>query len=224
MFAGIIQQLGQLSGTRPVPAPSGGTAATQLELTTPDSFFAGLAPGASVAVNGVCLTLTGESGQRARFDVIPESWRASNLSTLKTGDLVNLERSLKVGDPIDGHFVQGHVDAVGTVTEIDTAGGEWRMWVASPPAARPYLIPKGSVAIDGISLTLAAVEPERFAVAIIPTTLRTTNLHRRQVGDRVNIETDLLARTIVQRLEQLQQHPAAAGVTWETLRAAGFVA
>jgi riboflavin synthase len=222
MFAGIIETTGVVAAIRPATgAESPGGKATRLEVRA-GGLFDELKFGASVAVNGVCLTLATRHGEVGGFDVIPETWQRSSLATLPVGAPVNLERSLRLGDRIDGHFVQGHVDAVGTVDDIDTTGGEWKLWVAADADAMRFMIPKGSVALDGISLTIAEVQKQRFAVAVIPTTLRETNLQYRQAGDRINIETDIVARTIVHRLDQ--QATDAGGVSWDQLREAGFTA
>ncbi len=217
MFAGIIERTGVIQATR--PRPSG----RQLVITAGD-LFAELPPGASVAVNGCCLTLTEHHPTGGAFDVIPETLRNTSLGQLAPGARVNLERSLRVGDRIDGHMVQGHVDATGRVVAIDTAGGEWLLWTEIPDAIRPYIVRKGSITIDGVSLTIAAVEAQRFAVALIPTTLEVTCLSERKVGDPLNLESDILARLVVSRLEQLlPEGNAGRGVTWDTLRESGFL-
>jgi riboflavin synthase alpha subunit len=146
-------------------------------------------PGESVAVGGVCLTWTGEG-----FDVVPETLSRTNLGALRQGDRVNLERSLRVGDRMGGHFVAGHVDAVGEVAEIRRARRAVTFWVAMPVDLARYVAPKGSIAIDGVSLTVVDVEPDRFSVALIPFTLKETTLGGARRGTRVNLEADILAR------------------------------
>lgn len=242
MFGGIIEALGSVVAVRP------GGAAVRLEVDLRDlpvapggaGALAGLARGASVAVNGACLTLAEARGTVGGFDVIPETWKLTNLSRLRVGDRVNLERALRLGDRIDGHLVQGHVDGLARIESIDRAGGEWRLWFTAPEDLRPYLVPKGSVTLDGVSLTLAgaaaagggltpveasAAAPGRYAVALIPTTLERTTLGQRRAGDELNLETDVVARIVVQRFEQLMGGAGTRpeGVTWDTLRAAGFV-
>ncbi|MEP0845269.1 MAG: riboflavin synthase [Phycisphaerae bacterium] len=221
MFAGIVEYVGRVAGVR---AAAGGT---RLEIDLGPQVADGLALGASVAVNGVCLTLADKRGTSGAFDVVPETLRASNLGSARVGDAVNLERSLRVGGPLDGHFVQGHVDGVGIVMEIERSGDEYVLWTHVPADLMRFIVRKGSIAIDGVSLTVVDVDAERFSVALIPTTLERTVLSSRRIGDRVNIETDILARLVAARLDALlaQPPPAAAGrITWEMLRQQGFVA
>jgi riboflavin synthase len=223
VFTGIVQHIGTVKSVsgRARRGPDAGDA---YRLTIALGPLAdGLPHGASVAINGVCLTLADADGSGGAFDVIPETWQRTTLADLQANDPVNLERSLRVGDALDGHFVQGHVDAVGRVDRIDRAGGAWKLWIAAPAELAPYVVAKGSIALDGTSLTIVDAETERFSVALIPTTLADTVLGRRQPGDRVNIETDILARLIVNRLAQLDAGLATGGVTWDRLRDAGFV-
>lgn len=223
MFTGIIEAIGRVVAVAPAARTEAG-GGFRLEIDG-DGLFAELAPGASVAVNGACLTLTSARGAVASFDVVPETWRNTNLRLLRPGDEVNLERSLRVGDRLDGHFVQGHVDALGTVARRDRAGGEHRLWVRPPAAALPLLVRKGSVALDGVSLTIADVAGDAFSVALIPTTLERTVLGRRRPGDLVNIETDILARLVLGRLAVTREpgSPAPGGLTIEELRERGYV-
>lgn len=221
MFTGIVECVGRVVEVR---AAAGGT---RLEIDLGSRIADGLAHGASVAVNGVCLTLAEKRGAIGAFDVVPETLRASSLGAARSGDGVNLERSLRVGDPLDGHFVQGHVDGVGIVDAIERAGGEYVLWTRVPADLMRFIVRKGSVAIDGVSLTVVDVDAERFSVALIPTTLQRTVLSARRVGDRLNIETDILARLVAARLDALLAQPTPAGarrITWETLREQGFVA
>jgi riboflavin synthase len=202
MFSGIIDAIGEIRAVH--DAPGGKT----LVVRAP-GYWTGTRPGASIAIDGACLTITQSDPQDARFDVIAETLRRSTLGRLRPGDRVNLQKSLAVGDRIDGHFVQGHVDAVATVAEIQESAGESIWWFSAAAEAQPAgsvlssIIPKGSIAIDGISLTVAAVRPDRFSVALIPTTLRETTLGTKRTGAKVNIETDILARTVVSYLQLL---------------------
>ena len=218
MFTGIIERVCKIAGIR------SGTAAVRLDVELGD-LLDGLPDGASVAVNGVCLTLAQRQGAIGGFDVVPETWRVTNLGALQPGTDVNVERSLRVGDRLDGHFVQGHVDGVGVIERIDRAAGEYKIWTAAPHDLAPYLVRKGSIAIDGTSLTIVDAEPRRFSVAVIPTTLERTVLRLRRPGDRVNLETDILARLAVGRLEQWARRDASApsGLTAERLRESGFM-
>lgn len=203
MFAGIVEHLGIVRSARPsIATDAAATAATRLEIDL-GPLADGLTCGASVAVNGVCLTVAALNGTVAGFDVIPETLRVTNLGEAAPGVGVNLERSLRAGAAIDGHFVQGHVDGVAIVTRIDHADGGYEVWLEAPDELRPYIVRKGSIALDGVSLTIARVQGSEFSVALIPTTLDRTNLGMRQPGARVNVESDILARIIVSRLGEL---------------------
>jgi riboflavin synthase len=150
--------------------------------------------GDSIAINGCCLTVVTNDGQRLGFEAGPETLARTTLGELAAGSPVNLEPSLRMSDRLGGHFVTGHVEALGEL--IDRADeGDWStFWFRFPPELGRYMIPKGSIAVDGISLTLVEVEHDRFSVALIPHTLEVTTLGGRAVGDRVNLETDLLAK------------------------------
>jgi riboflavin synthase len=193
MFTGIVER------TVHVAAVSEGTGFVRLNLAAqwPDVKL-----GDSVAVNGVCLTVADIAKPLLGFDVIPETLSKTNLGLLKPGDLVNVERSLRAGDRMDGHFVQGHVD--GTARLVDQIGNdeEWRLRVQPPGALMKFVVPKGSVTIDGVSLTVAAVSADRFEVALIPTTLKLTTLGSRETGWPFNFEADILSKTIVTWLER----------------------
>lgn len=194
MFAGIIAGTGKIVAMKDIAA--GKQLIIQL-----NRLGDGLVPGASVAVNGVCVTVERLKKSRAHFSVIPETLGKTNLGKLEVGNLVNIERSLKLGDTIDGHFVQGHVDGVGKVTKNIADHGEFKLWIRVPAKLIPYIAPRGSVAVNGVSLTVADVKKDVFVVALIPLTLELTNLGRLEVGDTVNIETDILARQIVHYLK-----------------------
>jgi riboflavin synthase len=160
--------------------------------------------GESIAVNGVCLTVAERSAGRLQFDVIPETLSRTNLGRLKAGDEVHVERSLRVGDRFDGHVVQGHVDGTARVVAVQSDASDWRMTLQSPPDLARYIVPKGSVTLDGVSLTVASVEGLQFAVALIPVTLPITRLGKRRVGEEVNLECDVLTKTIVATMERLE--------------------
>jgi riboflavin synthase alpha subunit len=169
-------------------------------------------PGDSIAINGVCLTHAPNAADPPRslaFDVIRETLDRTNLGTLAAGDPVNLEASVRADTPLAGHFVQGHIDGCGTVVEVRDRADEWRTTSEAPAELMPCIVPKGSIAIDGVSLTIADADAlaRRFAVALIPTTLDRTTLIDRKAGDRVNLETDIIARTVV---NYLQHHAAGA--------------
>jgi riboflavin synthase len=161
--------------------------------------------GESIAVNGVCLTVAAINPDRTlAFDVIRETLDKTNLGDLKVGDEAHAERSLRVGDPVDGHFVQGHVDGTGKLIHQTATEQEWRLRIEAPAHLAKYLVPKGSIAIDGVSLTLAKVNENQFEVALIPTTLRLTMLSKKQVGYAFNLECDSMAKTVISYLERIR--------------------
>jgi riboflavin synthase len=219
MFAGIVEGVCRIAAVRPA------SDAVRVEVELGD-LLDGVTPGASLAINGVCLTLAEERGVVGGFDVVPETWRRTSLSTLQVGDPVNVERSLRVGDRLDGHFVQGHVDGVGRVERVQREGGEYKLWVSVAADLMRYIVRKGSVTLDGTSLTVVDVADNRFSVVLIPTTLERTVLGRRRPGSAVNVETDILARVIVHRLEELGERVKAGGgdgITWQRLAEGGFL-
>lgn len=217
MFSGIIDAIGVVQAARTV---AGGS---ELTIRAP-GYWKDLSTGASIAIDGVCLTLTRADEQDARFDVIAETLRRTTLGRLQTGDRVNLQKSLAIGDRIDGHFVQGHIDAVAEVLRAEQSSSEALWWFQLEPESMRYIIPKGSVAIDGISLTVAKVQEDTFCTALIPTTLERTTLGDKKTGTRVNIETDILARTAVSYLESIVERGGSTGaaLTMEQLRQEGF--
>jgi len=193
MFTGIVER------TTRVIAVADNSKFRRLTLA---SHWPDLRPGESVAVNGVCLTVAELEAGKVGFDVIAETLSKTNLGLLGAEDEVHIERSLRVGDRLDGHFVQGHVDGTASLVEQISSQNEFRLRLAVPPALAKYISPKGSVALDGVSLTIAAVEGEQFEVALIPTTLQLTALGRREVGWPFNLECDILAKTVVSWLER----------------------
>ncbi|HNQ36032.1 MAG TPA: riboflavin synthase [bacterium] len=180
MFTGIIQDLGRVERI----------AAGRLRLRTA---LAGLEAGESVAVNGVCLTVTG-TGAAAEFDLSPETRRRTALGRLRPGDRVNLERALRLSDRLGGHLVTGHVDGVARILTVRRTGTGRELSVAFPGRLRPYLAVKGSVALDGVSLTIAGLTGAKLTVALIPFTLEQTTLGGKRPGETLNIEVDALAR------------------------------
>ncbi len=213
MFSGIVERTGN------VRSKVDGAGACRL-IVDLGSAANDLSLGASVAVNGVCLTVASMDGTAAAFDVVAETTRRSTLGRLVVDEPVNLERSLRAGAPIDGHFVQGHVDGVGTVIAIDVDDADYRLSIRPPPDLMPYMVPKGSVAVDGVSLTIAEVTEDTFTVALIPTTRAQTTLGRRGVNDAVNLESDLLVRAVARLLDR---EAPAREVDLGTLRRAGFL-
>lgn len=171
------------------------------ELTIGASFASELAIGESVAVNGACLTVVQRDGESCRFQAGFETLARTNLGEIQVGDRINLERSLKFGDRLGGHLVTGHVDAVGQIAERRRRGEFESIWFSCPMELTRQMVPKGSIAIDGISLTLVDVAAERFSVMLIPHTLAVTTLGSKRVGDSVNLETDLLAKYVQKQLQ-----------------------
>ncbi|MFA6039308.1 MAG: riboflavin synthase [Candidatus Peribacteraceae bacterium] len=161
--------------------------------------FHDLTPGSSVCVAGACLTVTALAVAEMAFDVVPETLRKTTLGALKAGDRVNLERAMRADGRFEGHIVQGHVEGVGKVKAISgqlSADSDVQLAIELPTVFVPFILPKGSVTIDGVSLTVADVSEESFSGALVPTTLRVTTLGALRAGDRVNIETDLLGRYV----------------------------
>lgn len=193
MFTGIVQEAGVIEAITP--------GKKSIALTVRAAVAGrGLKPGASVAVNGCCLTAVKISARgRARlirFDLLQESWRLTNLQFARPGSLVNLERALRAGDELGGHFVTGHVDGLGKIIRREKSGADLALDIAAPPDVMRQIIRKGSITVDGISLTVAAVRTRSFRVWIIPHTLEVTALKERRVGDAVNLEADLLGKYV----------------------------
>jgi riboflavin synthase len=162
--------------------------------------------GASVAINGCCLTVVETKNGKHRFDVGPDTWARTNLGALDKGNQVNVEPSLKVGTEIGGHFVTGHVDATAKILKLAPWGeGFWRFRAELPKNLRGLVAVKGSLAVDGISLTVTAVESDRFEVMLVPHTLKNTTLGRREAGARVNLEADPLARYALNAVQTLRR-------------------
>lgn len=168
--------------------------------------------GESIAINGVCLTIAEFDAGVVSFDVIPETLSKTNLGLLRAGDHVHVERAMRVGDRIDGHFVQGHVDGTAILKESKVLPGETRLTVEPPPGMAKFIVTKGSVCIDGVSLTVAALHPNAFEVALIPTTLQRTTLGDREPGWPFNFEADVLSKTIIGWLERTDTRQLVGGM------------
>jgi riboflavin synthase len=201
VFTGIVESTGQIN--RAEPTPNDGT---QLVIGT--ELASELEVGASLALNGCCLTVTGVNGSEIRFDLLGETLRRTNLGDLKPGDVINLERPMLANGRFDGHVVQGHIDTTARIESIERSGSDHRVEIALPESFSRYVVFKGSVAVDGISLTVAELHPDRFVVWIIPHTWQVTNLHQREPGDRVNLEFDLIAK-YVERMLGTQSTPGS---------------
>jgi len=193
MFTGIVEEAGIVERIKP--------AAKSIELSVrANATGRGLKPGGSLAVNGCCLTAVKVTTQgkfkSAKFDLLRETWRRTNLQFAKAGSLVNLERPLRASGEFGGHFVTGHIDGVGKIVRWERAGPDHVLDIAAPPEVMRYIVFKGSVAVDGISLTVAGVDKKSFRIWIIPHTYEITALRERKVGDAVNLEADLLGKYV----------------------------
>ncbi len=217
MFTGIVQARGRVVSLTPTDT---GTRLTVEHdgLTTP------VHRGDSVSVSGVCLTAVDPSPQRLSFDVVPQTLRLTTLNNLQPGDPVNLEPALQAGQPLGGHLVQGHVDGLAEVVALDQAAGQWRITLRPPADLMDYFTPKGSVTLDGVSLTLAAVGDDTFDIALIPETLNRTTLRDRQVGSHLNLEADQIAKTVIHWLTRRRSTGTPPDpITMDLLHQTGFV-
>jgi len=193
MFTGLIEKTGEIAEVKPTPS------GFRLRVATPLS--AEMKPGDSIAVNGVCLTVVSADAGGFHADVTPETVRVSSFGTLRRGTLVNLERPLRADARLGGHFVQGHVDATGAIEELRPEGESYWLTVKYPAPLAPFIVRKGSIAIDGISLTVAGVGEKLFDVQVIPFTWNHTNLQAVKAGDVVNLECDILGKYVARFLE-----------------------
>ncbi|MGA2604739.1 MAG: riboflavin synthase [Verrucomicrobiia bacterium] len=193
MFTGIVEEAGIVEKVR------AGRRSTELTVRAP-KIGRSLRIGNSVAVNGACLTVVGARGGVLKFDVLAETLRRTNLEFVRSGSLVNLERPLRADARLDGHFVLGHVDARGKVRRFERDGKDYVLDIDAPPSVMRYIVEKGSIAVDGISLTVAGVSRNWFRVWIIPHTREITNLRVCRAGDLVNLEADILGKYVEQLL------------------------
>jgi riboflavin synthase len=212
MFTGLVTDMGVVDRLEP---RSGGARITIRPATLPVD---DLVLGESVACNGACLTVVERGGGRMSFDAVPETLARTTLGGWRPGTRVNLERALRLSDRLGGHLVQGHVDAVGQVVERVTEGQGARLAIALPASIAPLVAEKGSVAVDGVSLTVARVTRDRFEVALIPETLARTVLGDAAPGTRVNLEADVVARHVA----RLREFAGSPGVSEGTLRGWGY--
>ena len=189
MFTGLVREIGRVNSV------AGGDNGVRIDVEAPET-AAGAQIGDSVSVNGVCLTVVSIADGRFAFDAVPETLARSSLGRLETGSRVNLEPALRAGEPLGGHYVQGHVDGIGTVRSVEAEGDGKRIWFDAPPELLRYVVEKGSIAIEGTSLTVADLDDEGFAVALIPHTLAETTLGALETGDPVNLEADVLAKYV----------------------------
>lgn len=200
MFTGIVEETGVVESVKPTPK--------SIQLTVRPRLCArGLKTGDSLAVNGCCLTAVkvARRGTRTsvRFDLLQETWKRTNLQFAQPGSLVNLERSLRADSRLGGHFVTGHIDGVGTIERWERNGQDWMLDIAAPAEVMRYVVFKGSIALDGISLTVAEVSRGGFRIWIIPHTWEVTALREREVGSAVNLEADLVGKYVEQMLGKM---------------------
>ena len=190
LFTGIIQGIG---GVENISKKKSGGRAAQLTVDL-GRLAHGLKVGDSVSINGACLTVVNLSKNKASFEMINETMKRTALGSLTLGDMVNIERSLKVGDTLDGHFVFGHVDGIGKIIDKVKQKDQMKLWVSIDKKLLKYIVPKGSIAIDGISLTVVDVNSNKISVALIPHTIAVTTLGIKKNGDLVNVEIDVLGK------------------------------
>jgi riboflavin synthase len=195
MFTGLIQDVGKIQAVEPAGGGVRLTLSTRLDL-------ASLKIGDSISVDGVCLTVVRMSGTAFTAEVSPETLRKSTLSAARQGRPVNLETALKMSDPLGGHLVSGHVDGTGEILEVIPEGNSWRYRFGTSREISRYLVEKGSVAVDGISLTVAECGDSEFTVSVIPHTAQSTTLGNKKAGDRVNLENDIIAKYVEKFLRQ----------------------
>ena len=206
MFTGLVTDLGTVERIAAGPV-------TDLWI---GSSFADFQLGESIACDGVCLTVVEFRGHSFKVQAAPETLRRSTLGKWSVGTRVNLERALRMGDRLGGHWVQGHVDGVAAVLETRPEGGSWVMGFSLPPELAPFFVEKGSVCIDGVSLTLTTVGADRFHVMLIPETQQRTSLGKKQPGERVNLEADIIGKYVARMMG------GRGGLTMEQLKAAGL--
>ena len=195
MFTGIIQGVGKIEK---ISQNTKNRSAFQMTVDL-GKYAKGLKVGQSVALNGVCLSATKISKNKCDFEMIDETIKQTDLGNLVSGDKVNIERSLKIGDRMEGHFVLGHVDGVGIIKKIEKKPKEIKVWFEVPKKLVKFVVKKGSIAIDGISLTVVDVTKNNASVCLIPHTIKITNFQSKKVGDKINIETDILGKYILKR-------------------------
>ena len=193
MFTGIIEGIGKIEK---ISKNTKNRSAIQMTVNL-GKYAKGLKIGQSVALNGVCLTATKLTKSNCIFEMIEETTNKTDLGNLKPGDIVNIERSLRTGDRLEGHFVLGHVDGVGTIKKIQNKPKEVQVWFEVPKELSKYVVKKGSIAVDGISLTVVDIKNNLASVCLIPHTMEITNFKTKNVGDKINIETDILGKYIL---------------------------
>lgn len=212
MFTGLIEAVGTIVDLREIAEGRRlRLAAATAAAPVAPAAIASLAPGDSIAVNGVCLTAVAAGDDGFEADVSPETLRVTTLGGLRTGAVVNLERPLRADSRLGGHFVQGHVDGVGRIEAIAEEADFRRITLSFPPAMAASIVPKGSVAVDGVSLTVASLDSASFDVQIIPFTWEQTNLRASAAGDRVNLECDIIGKYVARAVEAYRDAVGGGG-------------
>lgn len=214
MFTGIIEYLGKVKQVKL-------QASSAIIVVDIGPLSDDVNPGDSIAINGACLTVTQIKDSEVYFDVSTETLSKTTIGGLKTSDNVNIERSLKMGDKLGGHFVTGHVDGVGVINKVENEPGQCTVWFSVSEELTNMMIKKGSVAVDGISLTIVEIREGLFSVALIPYTLEATTLGFKKAGQKVNIETDMLGKW-VKRILTVNES-ATSGITEDLLKKKGFM-
>tara|TARA_X000001036_G_scaffold44076_1_gene35213 strand:+ start:2354 stop:3007 length:654 start_codon:yes stop_codon:yes gene_type:complete len=216
MFTGIIEKIGRITSI------SDNKNASREFIVSVNKMFDDIKEGDSISVNGVCLTVKKNTNCDIYFDIINETLEKSNLGDLSIGSNLNLERALCLSDRLNGHILQGHVETVGVIVDYKKSKKEILMSVAIDPALLGYCIPKGSIALDGISLTIAKINDNIIQVALIPHTLENTNLNNKVVGDSVNVETDIIGKYIVRFISESDNYEDINSMLIKTLNKLGL--
>ena len=214
MFTGLIEKIANLA-KREI---SEGAGKLVLKLDEP---FDNVVSGESIAVNGVCLTVEEFDSNTVTFHVLEETFKKTNIGSIEIGGKVNLERALAVGDRLGGHMVSGHVDTTSNVKQWLEVGNDWELSITTPESLQPYLVEKGSIAIDGVSLTIVRVDSDSFCVHLIPTTLDETALFERKEGDAVNLEADIIGKYVVKQLS-VYAGEGRSNISMDSLTDAGW--
>lgn len=215
MFTGLVEEIGTVQSI----VKSVKSARITIKAS---KVLEGIKLGDSIATNGVCLTATDFTGSSFTMDVMAETMRRSNLKNLSPGEEVNLERALRLGDRLGGHIVSGHIDGVGTISSFEKEDNAVWITIDTPVEVLKYIVQKGSIAIDGVSLTVAYVDERVFKVSIIPHTKDVTTLLRKKVGDEVNLECDIVGKYIEKLMGAKEQAPKNQGISFDFLSANGF--
>ena len=215
MFTGIVKEQGRLAARQ-----TAGELRLAVDVST--GFAGHIRTGDSVSVNGVCLTVSSREGDRLWFDVSTETLSRTRLGELETGTRLNIEPALAASDPVGGHFVTGHVDGVGKVVGIEPEGRSHRMQVEAPEGLVRYIVEKGSIAVDGVSLTVNDVDGRRFSFNVIPHTWSATNMQDYKVGTPVNLEVDIIARYLARLVSDRDAMPEESDITTDFLSKQGF--